>query len=141
MHGGAAQVEIAILEAQLVGGLGRVGDDERKSKHFTLDKETEVHIYALGEGRSGEMFDYGWIEDAKSGRTIWEMTYRMTEPAGGAEKNRRYDGFLTLKPGEYVVHYRSDDSHSFEGWNDDPPSDPFNWGITLSNAVSKVDGR
>ncbi|HTR80339.1 MAG TPA: hypothetical protein VMM58_01835 [Bacteroidota bacterium] len=116
----------------------RVGDDERKHKDFTLDKDTQVRIYALGEGRDGEMYDYGWIEDANTGRTVWEMTYRMTEPAGGAEKNRRFDGSIVLKAGEYVVRYQSDGSHSFDGWNDDPPPDPYNWGITLYNADSKI---
>ena len=119
----------------------RVGDDERKQKSFTISKQTEVRIYALGEGRDGEMVDYGWIEDAKSGKTVWEMTYRMTEGAGGAHKNRKYDGTMTLKPGEYVVHYRSDDSHSFEEWNDDPPSDPYNWGITVSDVNSEESSR
>lgn len=119
----------------------RVGDDARKQKEFTVSKQTEVRIYALGEGRDGEMYDYGWIEDAKTGRTVWEMTYRMTDAAGGAQKNRRYDGTLTLKPGDYVVHYRTDDSHSFEDWNDDPPSDPYNWGITVSLANSEESSK
>ncbi len=118
----------------------RVGDDERRQKSFILEKETEVRIYALGEGRDGEMYDYGWIEDGKTGKTLWEMTYRMTEHAGGAEKNRRFDGTITLQPGEYTVHYRSDGSHSFDGWNDDPPSDPFNWGITIYHAEQKISG-
>jgi hypothetical protein len=64
----------------------RVGDDERKRKSFTLDKDSEVRIYAIGEGRDHEMYDYGWIEDAKSGKAVWEMTYHMTEDAGGAGK-------------------------------------------------------
>ena len=124
----------------IIARIVRVGDDERRQKNFILEKETEVRIYALGEGRDGEMYDYGWIEEGKSGKTIWEMTYRMTEHAGGAEKNRRFDGTITLQPGEYTVHYRSDGSHSFDGWNDDPPSDPFNWGITLYNAEQKISG-
>ena len=116
----------------------RVGDDERRHKNFTLAKDGEVRIYALGEGRDDEMDDYGWIENAETGKTVWEMTYRMTEHAGGAEKNRRFDGTISLKAGEYIVHYRSDDSHSFEGWNDDPPSDPYNWGITVYSADTKI---
>jgi len=127
-------------DKSILARIVRVGDDERRQKNFTLQKETEIRIYAIGEGRDGEMYDYGWIEDGKSGKTLWEMTYRMTEHAGGAQKNRRFDGTITLKPGEYIVHYRSDDSHSFEGWNDDPPADPFNWGITIYNAEPKISG-
>jgi len=125
----------------VVARIVRVGDDERKRKSFTLAKDTEVRIYALGEGRDDEMYDYGWIEDAGTGKTVWEMTYQMTEPAGGAKKNRLYDGKIMLKSGEYIVHYRTDDSHSFEGWNDDPPADPYNWGITLFNADTKISDR
>jgi len=121
--------------------IARVGDDERKRKSFSVDKDTEVRIYAVGEGRDREMYDYGWIEDAKSGKIVWEMTYRMTEHAGGAEKNRQYDGTMVLKAGEYVLRYRSDDSHSFEGWNEDPPIDPFNWGITVYDAATKISGK
>lgn len=62
----------------------------------------------------------------------------MTEPAGGAEKNRRYEGTMTLKAGEYILRYRSDGSHSFEDWNDDPPSDPINWGITVYDNETKI---
>ena len=65
------------------------------------------------------MVDYGWIEDAKSGRRVWEMTYRMTEHAGGAKKNRRFDGVIRLPAGEYVLRYETDGSHSFGDWNAD----------------------
>ncbi|HTX17574.1 MAG TPA: hypothetical protein VMG34_02850 [Bacteroidota bacterium] len=122
----------------IIASIVRVGDDERKHKSFTITKDSEVRIYALGEGVDDEMVDYGWIEDAATGRTVWEMTYRMTEPAGGAQKNRRFDGTILLRAGEYVVHFRTDDSHSFDGWNDDPPPDPYNWGITVYSTDSKM---
>jgi hypothetical protein len=88
-------------------------------------------VYALGEGVSDEMVDYGWIEDAATGRVVWEMTYDATEPAGGARKNRVYEGTVKLPAGSYVLHYRSDGSHSFDDWNDDEPDDPESWGITV----------
>ena len=128
-------------DKSILARIVRVGDDERRRKSFTLEKDSEVRIYAIGEGRDHEMYDYGWIEDAKSGRTVWEMTYSMTEHAGGAEKNRQFDGTIVLKAGEYVLRYRSDDSHSFEDWNEDPPSDPFNWGITVYDAGTKISGK
>ena len=78
-----------------------------------------------------EMYDYGWIEETESGKTVWEMTYRMTEHAGGARKNRMESTTLTLKPGEYELHYETDGSHSFGEWNDDPPEDRTHWGITV----------
>ena len=118
------------LVAQLVG----VRDDERPKKAFTLDRETALRIYALGEGSGRSLVDYGWIEDAKTGRTVWEMTYRTTEHAGGATKNRRFDGTITLPAGQYTLRYESDDSHSFGSWNADPPDDPDMWGITIYRA-------
>ena len=108
-----------------------IRDDEYKRAKFTLEKDTEIRIYALGEGIRGEMYDYGWIENANTGRTVWEMTYRKTDHAGGADKNRIYNDTILLKAGNYIVFYESDDSHSFNSWNDSPPRDPMNWGISL----------
>jgi hypothetical protein len=116
--------------AQLV----RVRDDEQVRKAFTLSRDSDVRLYALGEGVGGEMVDYGWIEEARTGRTLWEMTYRTTQPAGGAAKNRRFEGTIKLPAGEYVLRYRTDGSHAFGEWNADPPDDPVSWGITVYRA-------
>ncbi|HZM16215.1 MAG TPA: hypothetical protein VFE28_09450 [Candidatus Krumholzibacteria bacterium] len=110
----------------------QVGDDERMRERFSLEKATKVHIYALGEGTNGDMADYGMIENAKTGEVVWEMTWRNTRHAGGAHKNRVFDGELTLQPGTYEVFYETDDSHAFGSWNAAKPRDPKNWGITVS---------
>jgi hypothetical protein len=110
-------------------------DDDQAQKTFSLDRESDVRIYALGEGTGGEMVDYGWIEDTGSGRRVWEMTYRVTEHAGGATKNRRFDGVIRLPAGRYVVRYKTDGSHSFGDWNAAPPDDPEAWGITIYRAI------
>lgn len=110
--------------------LARMGNDEDASRPFQLTREGPVRVYALGEGSNGDMFDYGWIEDA-SGRVVWEMKYDETDPAGGARKNRLFDGIVTLPAGAYTLHYKSDGSHSSEDWNADPPDDPQSWGIAV----------
>jgi len=110
--------------------LTRVGDDESVSQAFKLDKEMEIHILALGEW-SGDFADYGWIESASQGRTVWEMTYRNTEHAGGGQKNRVFDGNVTLPKGSYIAHYMTDDSHSYQDWNDSPPYEPEMWGLSI----------
>ena len=110
----------------------RVGDDERRRKEFTLSKPSDVRVYAIGEGRDGEMYDYAWIEDAHSGKTVWKMKYRLTDPAGGASKNRMFDGTISLPAGKYIVIYETDDSHAYNDWNDTPPDDPEGWGVTIS---------
>jgi hypothetical protein len=108
----------------------RVGDHEKRRQTFRLDRDSEVRVYAIGEGRGGEMYDYAWIED-RSGKKVWEMDYRMTEQAGGDRKNRLADEVIHLDAGEYEVYYRSDDSHSFSEWNADPPYDAAHYGVTV----------
>ncbi|MCH8927247.1 MAG: hypothetical protein IIB39_00855 [Candidatus Marinimicrobia bacterium] len=123
-------------DKNILARIVNIGDDELISERFRLRERTRIRIYAIGEGSGGEMYDYGWIEDSRTGRTVWEMSYRRTEHAGGAKKNRMFDGTIVLKPGEYVIKYETDGSHSFNDWNDSQPYDPFNWGITVT-AVSE----
>ena len=118
-------------DASVVARLVRVGDDEDLSERFSLDSDSRIRVYALGEGTLGELHDYAWIEDAATGRPVWRMTYQRTENAGGAEKNRVVDEMIELPAGEYVLRYRSDDSHSFEDWNQAAPPDEENYGVTL----------
>jgi len=121
-------------DASALASIVRVGNDERRRKEFTLSRKSDIHIYALGEGSDGEMSDYGWIENAKTGKVVWEMRYRMTDPAGGAHKNRLFDGTITLPAGTYTLFYETDGSHAYDDWNDTPPDDPESWGITVSLA-------
>ena len=109
----------------------RMGDDAYKEKGLVVNEDGRFRIFALGEGRGNEMYDYAWITDAKTGRDVWRMKYRDTEPAGGASKNRLFDGVIDLLAGEYIVHYRTDDSHSYEEWNSAPPDNGKMWGITI----------
>jgi len=118
-------------DASVIAQLVRVRDDANPRTKFTLDRETRVRVYALGEGSGRDLADYGWIEDAKSGKTVWEMTYRTSEPAGGAAKNRKFDGVVTLPAGEYTLRYETDGSHAFGSWNAAAPEDPEMWGITI----------
>ena len=113
--------------AQLV----RIRSDRRKHTLFTLKRPTTVRVYAIGEASGDELVDRGWIEDAASGDTVWEMTYRATTPAGGANKNRLFDGTVRLAAGRYVLHYETDGSHAYGDWNDDPPDDPEGWGVAV----------
>ncbi len=110
----------------------RLGDDARVSRRFSLEKPTRIHIYAIGEGDRHGMYDYGWIEKTTDQLVIWEMTYRNTRPAGGASKNRLFDGEIMLDKGDYAVHFVTDESHSFEEWNAPKPRDPVNWGIVIT---------
>jgi hypothetical protein len=117
--------------AGIIAQIVKVENNARRTLSFKLSKPTHVRIYAIGEGQNHEMFDYGWIEDAKSGNVMWEMTYSMTFHAGGGRKNRMVNTTLILDKGDYILHFNSDDSHSYNDWNTDPPDDPAMWGITL----------
>lgn len=109
----------------------KVRDDRHVRQKFTVEKPMKVRVYAIGEGVSGDMADYAWIENVKNGDVVWEMTYRTTTHAGGAKKNRLFDKTVFLEKGEYEVHYQTDDSHAFNDWNDDPPEDRTHWGVTI----------
>ncbi len=122
-------------EGDLIVKLDHLGDYEEVYEGFALDRPMKIRIYALGEGRNGEMFDYGWIENARTGKRVWEMDYRLTEPAGGAEKNRRYDGVITLPAGSYMANFITDDSHSYRNWNQSKPLNPSGWGLKIYTVV------
>ncbi len=119
-------------DGDMLVNITRVGDNQKRKKEFTLDKETRVHIYALGEGDRDEFHDFAYIVNEKTGMAVWEMTWRNTFHAGGARKNRVFDGDIILDPGTYAVHYVTDGSHAFNDWNAARPDDPFNWGIKIS---------
>jgi hypothetical protein len=114
----------------VIARIVRVADSRQVRRSFKLDRETNVRIYALGEGQSGEMFDFARIVDA-SGREVWRMRYEDTNDAGGSRKNRRVNRVISLGAGDYEVIYRTDDSHSWGAWNSSAPSDPTSWGVTL----------
>lgn len=115
----------------VVAQLIRVRDDEHVHQRFTLDSRTTVRIYAIGEADGDEMADYGWIKNTETGENVWTMDYDATKWAGGAKKNRLFDKTITLDKGEYELNFRTDGSHAFNDWNDDPPDDRSHWGITL----------
>jgi hypothetical protein len=133
-HFNRGNVETNVNQKQETGVLAQiihVGNSVNRMERFTLDRPTALRVFALGEGQGKEMFDYGWIERATTHEVVWEMSYDMTFHAGGARKNRMVNATVTLDKGNYELHYVSDDSHSFAGWNMEPPDDPTMWGITV----------
>jgi hypothetical protein len=132
-------------EREALIDMSEVGDDALLSQPARVSRDTRVHIIALGEAGSsiqikakgvvqvysGTLYDYAWIEQAGSGQTVWQMTDENTEPAGGAFKNRRFDGEVRLTRGDYVFHYLTDSSHAWGNWNAAPPPDPHGWGMVV----------
>lgn len=114
----------------IISEIIKVEDNENLKKSFIISQDNKVRIIAIGEGTRSGMDDYGWIEDSE-GDIVWEMTFRKTENAGGASKNRIFDGTINLDAGRYTLHYITDGSHSYNSWNSSPPENQDNYGITL----------
>ena len=130
--GSVVTFEEPIENKNVLVNLTGIGDDEKVRQVFELKSPQKVHIFALGEGRDGEMYDYGWIDDAETGETVWEMTYRMTRHGGGDRKNRMVDTDIQLEAGRYRAFFTTDDSHSFPDFNASRPDQPQKWGITIT---------
>lgn len=124
----------ALKDSHILVSITRAGDDSEHREPFTLDTDATVRIYAIGEGEAGKMYDFAQIVDIESGRRVWRMRYEDTSHAGGARKNRRTTDEVALKAGRYELVYQTDGSHSYRAWNDDPPRDQANWGVTVSLA-------
>lgn len=118
-------------DKNIIAQIVRVRDNANLSETFKLNEPTRIRIYSIGEGQRNEMFDYGSIENVNTGKIIWEMTASMSFHAGGARKNRIVNTTILLDKGDYRLRYRTDDSHSYNSWNDTPPEDALYWGITL----------
>jgi hypothetical protein len=115
---------------RVIARVERVGDEQSQTAEFTLPREQGVRVFALGEGKDGQMFDWGWIENVETKQTVWEMKEPQTTHAGGASINRLLDTSARLPAGKYRLHFKSDDSHSFDRWVTLPPHVNF-WGIAL----------
>ena len=118
----------------------KVRNNRFEQEGFTLKKETDLHILALGEyAYSDEFVDYGWIENIFSNEIVWEMSEYNTEHAGGGKKNRKFDGIVTLPKGDYMVYYVTDDSHAYRRWNTSAPIERDMWGITVYGVGKNFD--
>jgi len=138
---GAGAVDLKEIDAaqvrdseDVLARIQSVGNDQHRRVEFKLDRSQKVHVVAVGEGRSSVMFDYAWIENSKTGDVVWEMTYRNSRSAGGARKNRIFEGDVMLDAGSYELHYETDDSHAFAAWNAAAPRDPRRWGAVVTRA-------
>ena len=109
----------------------KVQDNEYLHESFEMKRNGRIRIIAIGEGRRGEMYDYGWIINDKTDKTVWKMRYSRTDPAGGSEKNRIFNDTISLERGKYTVYFETDDSHSYRDWNTASPRDEEKYGITI----------
>jgi hypothetical protein len=128
------KIEKALLSENVIAQIIRVNDSRLYQERFELSENTDIRIYAIGEGDWDEMYDYGWIENASTGVKVWKMEYNETRWAGGDKKNRKVEQTIELPRGRYILFYNTDGSHSFNDWNADAPEDPIRYGISLYRA-------
>lgn len=112
-------------------------DEGQWKQAFHLDKAVALHVYAMGEGSGRQMYDYGWITNARTRVRVWEMSMDKSQFAGGAPKNRRQVETINLPAGDYEATFITDDSNSPADWNAIPPCDPEHYGLTLSLPAEK----
>lgn len=111
--------------------IDKVGNYENRKMDFNVIKPRKYLVISAGEGTSGSMYDYGWIENSTND-TIWSAREELISyHCGGGNKNRLFIDIINLKPGNYSLNYISDDSHSFDDWNVDEPIYPQFWGIKV----------
>lgn len=114
----------------------RLGNSADVTTDFTISDSTDVIIAALGELTSSANYDHGWLENMVTGETIWRMEWDTTLPAGGDDSYRRAYSEITLAPGSYRARFTTDGSISWEGFGDDAPEYPEDWGIAIFTADS-----
>ncbi len=97
---------------------------DKNNLYIRVEVNDNIKSYAKA------LFDYGWIEDSLN-NIVWTMEMDKTKYAGGALKNRYIDTIISLKKGNYILRYTTDESHSPFQWDGLPPTDSL-YGIEIS---------
>ena len=114
----------------VIAEIKNVGDEEYRVVEFTLERNTLVRVYGIGEIEPLGMYDFGGIEDTRTKKLVWLMDYDGTVHAGGRMSNRLASQVISLPQGTYRLHYKTDVAHSIERWTSFPPDHSY-WGISL----------
>jgi len=80
--------------------------------------------------------DRGWITD-ETGDIVWEVFCSQATHADGASRNRVVNDRIKLAAGNYQLHFVSDESHSPDSWDVEPPGLGF-YGIKVSSPKDVV---
>jgi CubicO group peptidase (beta-lactamase class C family) len=118
----------------IIASLEGVGNHADEAVEFSLEDCTVMRLFATGEVSEGRMVDYGTIEHLDTGQEIWRMYHFETDPNGSAI-NRQVNRTISLPAGSYRLRFRTNDSHSYNDWGQQPPAYQF-WGIALYQEMS-----
>ncbi len=118
--------------AKPISSIIKVNDFADMTREFVVRTDVKALIYSIGEGLpASNMVDFGWLESEK-GDTLWSgAQFDESFHASGTFKNRLKIGLLDLKAGRYKLRYISDDSHSAQAYNAEPPQDSTYWGTQI----------
>ena len=131
-------IDELIKQDQLIVSIIRVGNDQKSSQSFQVDRKGDFLIVSHGEAILNNLHDRGWIIDKTSNVKVWEMEVYKSYIAGGAERNKIQISRITLDPGIYEVNYQSDAKHAFGQWLMRPPARPEWWGIMVFNLPGEL---
>lgn len=119
---------------QKIASIEKVIDNQNITQPINIKETGTYWVMAVAEMDLLLKADFGWIENAAKD-TVWKMNnYEEALHAGGAYKNRIVVGSITLEPGTYNLRFRTDDSHAYGKWNDEPPAQTSLYGIALLKA-------
>ena len=130
-RGGIAPVQQQISDGEVLIDWRQLGAHEQRAHQFTVQEPIQIGIRAVGEIDDNRGYDHGWIQRIGQRQPAWEMTMSNTVPAGGADENRLFVGYVSLDPGEYLIQYVTDLTHHFGDFEDGAPDRPNDWGITV----------
>jgi hypothetical protein len=106
-------------------------NNQSMTRSIELSMKQTLHIRAIGEiSQSGE-YDYGWIQSEPDGNIVWKMGRANTISAGGDERFRLFDDFITLDEGVYSIHFETDESHAFGDFRDASPDFESEYGMRV----------
>ncbi|MCU0368701.1 MAG: ATP-binding protein [Cyclobacteriaceae bacterium] len=132
------ELENLISTDQKVAAIEKVTDNQNISVPLEIKQAGNYWIMTVGEIFGLERADFGWIQNAAKD-TIWIMgTFDETRHAGGNVKNRIEIGSVALQPGTYTLNYHSDDSHSYNKWNETPPTQTSLYGVAVIKPQEEI---
>lgn len=118
---------------EIVSEIKNIANNQNLAKKFTITSPGNYLVVSVGEAalQDSIMVDYGWIEN-NSSKIIWTSSDLLKSyHLGGHIKNRIVMDIINLAAGEYSLKYVSDQSHSYNNWNMEPPVDKELWGIRI----------
>lgn len=142
VHYVAEPIDELFRGQRTLAGIDSIGSNRQESRTFTITKPQKVIVLGQGELNYGSKHyvDHGWLT-SEAGKIIWSMQPERSYEAGSLIVNRLHIDTLTLKPGNYTLHYRTNESYAYGDWRwrfgsavftePTPPSAPAWWGIRL----------